>query len=275
MAPRIFSYQSGRFAEVKSNLNELYGWWKTVAAADVDGDGDEDLVLGNLGENFYLRPNSQQPVKMFISDFDDNGTAEKIITQTINGKDKPVFLKRELVEQIASLRKQNLKYGDYADKSIQELFTPDVLKKSVVKQFNYSSSCIAINNGNGNFTVKKLPLKVQLSSVNAISCTDINNDGKIDLVLGGNQLGFLPQFSRLDASFGHVLINKGKGEFEWIDPKASGIDIPGEIKDIAPIHGKDKRYFLFVRNNDYPVLYQLKLAASKENIAAGTKVKKR
>ncbi|MBA2763017.1 MAG: VCBS repeat-containing protein [Segetibacter sp.] len=275
MAPRVFSFQSGKFAEVKSNLNELYGWWKTVAAADVDGDGDEDLVLGNLGENFYLRPNSQQPVKMFISDFDDNGTAEKIITQTINGKDKPVFLKRELVEQIASLRKQNLKYGDYADKSIQELFTPDVLKKSVVKQFNYSSSCIAINNGNGNFTVKKLPLKVQLSCVNAISCTDINNDGKIDLVLGGNQLGFLPQFSRLDASFGHVLINKGKGEFEWIDPKASGIDIPGEIKDIAPIHGKDKRYFLFVRNNDYPVLYQLKLAASKENIAAGTKVKKR
>ncbi len=273
MAPRIFSYQSGRFAEVKSNLNELYGLWKTVAAADVDGDGDEDLVLGNLGDNFYLRPNAEQPVKMFISDFDNNGTAEKIITQTINGKDKPVFLKRELVEQIASLRKQNLKYADYANKSIQELFTPDVLKKSIVRQFNYSSSCIAINNGEGKFTVKKLPLKVQLSCVNAISCTDINNDGKIDLVLGGNQFGFLPQFSRLDASFGHVLINKGKGEFEWTDPKVSGIDITGEIKDIDPIQAKDKRYLLFVRNNDYPVLYQLKPTTSKENMAARTKVK--
>ncbi|MEJ7830064.1 MAG: hypothetical protein WKF91_17780, partial [Segetibacter sp.] len=131
-----------------------------------------------------------------------------------------------------------------------------------------------INNGNGNFTVKKLPLKVQLSCVNVISCTDINNDGKIDLLLGGNQFGFLPQFSRLDASFGNVLINKGKGEFNWTDPKVSGIDISGEIKDIAPLQGKDKRYLLFVRNNDYPVLYQLKPTASKENIAAGTKVKK-
>ncbi len=68
-------------------------------------------------------------------------------------------MKREVVEQIASLRKQNLKYADYANKSIQELFEPDVLKKSVVKQFNYSSSCIAINNGNGNFTVKKASIK--------------------------------------------------------------------------------------------------------------------
>jgi hypothetical protein len=211
---------------------------------------------------------------MFINDFDNNGVAEKIITKTINGKDKPVFLKRELVEQIASLRKQNLKYADYAHKSIQELFTPDVLKKSMVKQFNYSSSCIAINNGNGNFTVKKLPLKVQLSCVNAISCTDINNDGKIDLVLGGNQFGFLPQFSRLDASFGHVLINKGNGDFHWTDPKISGIDIPGEIKDIAPIQAKDKWHLLFVRNNDYPVLYQLKPPAIKENSATATKIKK-
>jgi hypothetical protein len=130
MAPRIFSYQGDRFIEVKSNLNDLSGWWKTISAADLDGDGDHDLVLGNLGENFYLRPELGKPVKMFISDFDNNGTVEKIITQTIGGKDKPVFLKREMVEQIASLRKQNLKYVDYANKSIQELFRGDVLQRS-------------------------------------------------------------------------------------------------------------------------------------------------
>ena len=258
MTPRIYSYDKGKFSEVKASLKEMFGWWKTITAADLDGDGDEDLVLGNLGENFYLRPNAEKPVKMFISDFDNNGTSEKIITQTINGKDKPVFLKKELIEQIASLRKQNLKHSDYGNKSVQELFTPDVLNKSTIKQFNYSPSCIAFNDGNGKFTVKKLPLQVQLSCVNAIKCTDINNDGRIDIILGGNQFGFLPQFSRLDGSYGHLLINKGKGEFEWIEPGHSGINIPGEIKDIVEITGKDKKYFLFLLNNDYPVLYNLK-----------------
>ena len=59
---------------------------------------------------------------MWINDFDNNGTAEKIITRTINGKDIPVFLKRDLTDQVASLRKQNLRNKDFAKKSVQELF---------------------------------------------------------------------------------------------------------------------------------------------------------
>lgn len=266
-APRIFSLQKGQFVEIKSNLNELFGWWKTIAAADLDNDGDEDLVMGNLGENFYLHPTTEKPVKMFISDFDNNGTLEKIITQTIRGKDKTVFLKRELIEQIASLRKQNLKNMDFAEKSVQELFPPDLLKKSVVKQFNYASSCIAFNDGNGKFTVRKMPMQVQLSCVNAVKCTDLNNDGKIDILLGGNQFGFLPQFSRLDASYGHVLLNKGKEEFEWVEPRKSGIDIPGEIKDIIEIPSRNNRSFLFLQNNDYPVLLHLKEDVIKGAVA--------
>lgn len=258
MAPHIFSFDNGKFFEIKSNLNDLTGWWKSLATSDLDGDGDEDLVLGNVGENFYLKPDTEKPVKMFINDFDNNGSPEKIITQTIDGKDKPVFLKRELVEQIASLRKQNLKYAEYAAKSIQQLFSSDIIEKSEVKQFNYSSSCLAFNEGGGKFTIKKMPLHVQLSSVNAIKCTDLNSDGKIDIVLGGNQFGFLPQFSRLDASYGHVLMNKGKGEFDWLQPHQSGINIPGEIKDIVEIPIKDDKYFLFLMNNDYPVLYKMK-----------------
>ena len=62
-----------------------------------------------------------------------------------------------------------------------------------------------------NFSISKLPVQVQFSSVNAILCTDINGDGETDLIMGGNKFGFLPQFSRLDASFGHVLINNGDG----------------------------------------------------------------
>ncbi|HEX2535867.1 MAG TPA: VCBS repeat-containing protein, partial [Chitinophagaceae bacterium] len=200
MAPRVFSFRQGRFLEIKTGLESLHGWWQSLAADDLDGDGDADLVLGNTGRNFYLRPQADKPARLWVHDFDGNGSQEKILTQHINGKDKPVFLKKELVDQVASLRKQNLKYSDFGNKSIQDLFPGEVLDKARVLQFNYGATCIAINDGKGNFRVQELPLPVQLSSVHAIHIRDLNGDRQPDLVMGGNRFGFLPQFSRLDAS---------------------------------------------------------------------------
>ncbi len=257
MYPRIFTYTNNRFEEIKTNLAGMYGWWQTVTAADVDADGDQDIILGNIGENFYLQPDSAKPVKMYINDFDRNGNIEKIITRTVNGKDVPVFLKRDLTDQVVSLKKQNLRYTEFARKSVQELFTEEAMKNSNIKVFNYSSTCIAYNEGNGRFTIRKLPAEVQYSSVNAILCKDLNGDNKIDLVLGGNKFGFLPQFSRLDASFGHVLINDGKGNFICMPAASSGLEIRGEIKDIIELPGRKTNHLLFLVNNDYPQLYRL------------------
>jgi len=258
MSPRVFSFVAGRMEEINTNLNALNGWWQSIASSDLDGDGDQDLILGNIGENFYLRPQTTSPVKLWINDFDLNGVFEKIITRTIGNKDVPVFLKRDLTDQVSSLKKQNLRYSDYAKKSVQELFEADIIKNSEVKIFNYTSSCIAFNNGNGSFNIQKLPPDVQFSSVNAILCTDINLDGKPDLILGGNQFGFQPQFGRLDASMGLVLLNRDKRLFESIPPQHSGLSLNGEIKDIHAIPGKNSRYILILQNNEFPVLYKIK-----------------
>lgn len=257
MAPRIFSYEGDKFTEIKSNLNELNGMWQTIAAADLDKDGDNDLVLGNYGENFYLHPDAQNPVKIFISDFDKNNSTEKIISRTINGRDLPVFMKRDLQDQVPAIKKQNLKHEDYAKKSIQDLFGPEAIKKSVVKEWNYASSCIALNDGDGKFSIKKLPAAIQFSSVNAIHCTDVNNDGFTDIVLGGNLFHFLPQFGRLDASFGHVMLNNGKAEFKDLSSNESGLQLRGEIKDIVEIKGSGKDHLLFLQNDEYPALFQI------------------
>ncbi|MBS1669410.1 MAG: VCBS repeat-containing protein [Bacteroidetes bacterium] len=257
MCPRIFSFKQDHFEEIHSNLNNYFGWWQSIAAKDLNGDGKEDLVLGNIGENFYLHPDSLDPVKLWVNDFDQNGYADDIMTRTVDGKDMPVFLKHDLEAQIPSIKKQNLKHGDYAKKSIQDLFPPELLKNALEKEFNYPSSIVAINQANGNFLIHKLPSMVELSSVNAIKCVDLNKDGYTDLVLGGNEFGFLPQFGRLDASFGHVLINNGKGQFTWQQFQQSGLQLEGQIRDIAEIKGKDQNYLLFLRNDDYPVLYKI------------------
>jgi hypothetical protein len=234
-----------------------------MAAADVNNDGRQDIILGNIGENFYLNPDSAHASKLWMNDYDKNGDLDKIMTYTINGKDMPVFLKRDMQDQLPVLKKENLTHKDYAEKSIQELFSKDMIASSVVRQFNYASSCVAINEGNGNFTLKALPLMSQLSCINAILPIDINGDGFIDLVTGGNQFGFLPQFEKLDGSFGDVLINNGKAGFTWQENSISGLNLRAEVRDIKTIRNSKGVFVLFLQNNNYPLMFKLNSGIKK------------
>jgi hypothetical protein len=197
-------------------------------------------------------------VKLYVGDFDQNGVNDKILTYTADGKDKPVFLKHDLEDAMPFLKKNNLRHADYATKSVQDLIPMEVLNKAIVRKFNYAASCVAINKGNGAFEVHELPSMVQLSSVNAIHCMDVNNDGYIDIVCGGNQFDFIPQLERLDASSGDILVNDGKGNFRWVESAQTGLNLRGELRDIAEVKSGSKTYLLFLQNDSYPVLYQLK-----------------
>ena len=258
MPPHIFSWNNNHFEEVRTNLSNLYGWWESVRVADLDGDGKADLVLGNIGDNFYLHPDSAHPVKLWLNDFDGNGIIDKILTRSVDGKDMPVFLKHEMERQLPLLKKKNLKHGEYAKKTIRDLLPAGPLDSATVRQFNYTHSIIAFNRGNGQFDIRLLPAMAQLSSVSAIQCLDLNGDGNPDLVLGGNEFGFLPQFGRLDAGKGQVLLGDGKGRFTYIPSFRSGLDLPGQIRDIQTIPGKNPGhpYLLFLQNDEYPALYR-------------------
>ena len=133
MTPRIFQYEGNHFKEIKTNLSDMFGWWRSISVADVNGDGKQDLILGNIGENFYLNPNKQNPVKLWVNDFNQNGNTDKILTRTIDGKDMPVFLKHDLQDEVPSIKKQNLQHAEYAKKSIQELFSSELLNKEFNK----------------------------------------------------------------------------------------------------------------------------------------------
>ena len=259
MPPRIFSFAGNQLTEISTNLSQLNGWWRCIITADVNSDGKPDLVMGNIGENFYLRPDALHPVKLFIGDFDKNNDQnEKILTRTYDGKDVPVFLKREMTEQFPALKKQNFKHADYAGKSVQELFGADLVKKAGFKRFDFTSSVVAINKGNGQFTIEKLPPETQLSSLNSILPVDLDGKGNIALLTGGNEFGFQPQFGCLDANYGQLLQNNGKGIFTCMDQRSCGLNFKGAVRDMKIINTRKGKKILVLQNDEKPLLLQLK-----------------
>ncbi len=250
MAPQIFKNTGRRLAVFKSSLSSLSGFWNSVSCVDLNNDGKNDLVLGNKGTNTSYKATVSNPMKLFVNDFDNNGTIEQITTQTVDHRDVTLHLKQELAKQIPSIKKKNLSYADFSKKSFQEIFDKEVIDNAIQRQVTFQESAIAINKSNGDFEIKKLPKEVQFSSVNAICVMDVNHDGILDLVLGGNQFEFKPQFSRLDANYGSVLLGNNKGDFSWLPNSKSGFFVKGEIKNIKTIQSKNNKISLIAIIND-------------------------
>jgi len=256
--PKIYKNNGRRLIKQTSSLDELHGMWNVVEAADLDKDGDIDFIFGNQGNNTAHKTSEENPIKMWMNDFDNNGTIEQITTNHQEGKDYPIHMKKELTRQLVSLKKQNLKASVYAKKSIDELFEKEKVENSIMKKNNISETIIAVNEGMGNFTVKKLPSRVQFSCVCGIICTDINNDGNLDLIMAGNNFEFKPQYSRLDANYGSVLLGDGKLGFTWQDYNTSGFVVKNEVKHLKTIKDKDgKTYVISAINNQAPKLFAI------------------
>lgn len=263
MSPKIYAFKNGQYTEQKTGLENELGWWQSVTVGDLNADGYPDLLLGNLGLNFYIKPDAANPAKVWIKDIDQNGTIDKIFSHTLNGKEVPVFLKKDITDQIPSLKKSNLKHADFADKTMQQVFK-DGLKDARVLTVNNAANCIAYNDGKGNFNIELLPFIAQLSSVQASVIADINQDGKNDIVMAGNFFDLLPQFCSIDASYGQVLLNKGNKNFDPVSSIASGLSVKGQVRDITLVKQKNKTGLLLLRNNDTPLYYQINPAANKK-----------
>lgn len=256
MSPVIYLNKKTQFKLFQTTLNELSGMYNAVKAEDLDGDGDVDIVLGNQGLNAPYQATNQHPIKLYISDFDNNGTVEQIMTQTINGKDIPIHLKKELTSQLPFLKKQNIKFSEYATKSIDQLFNEETLSKADIKEVNQFASLVAYNEGDGKFNVQELPGRAQLSCICSIETYDFNNDGIKDLILGGNNYNLKPQFSRQDASRGNILVSGGKKEYK--NSEKSGFIVDGEVKGLGWVKNSSGKQFLITAINDEaPKIFKL------------------
>jgi hypothetical protein len=258
MPIRVFENQQGTFKEVteKLGLIETNGFWNTILKKDLDGDGWEDLVVGNMGENTFFNATLTKPVQMYINDFDGNGSIEQVITRYNGDKSYPFAMKKDLTSQIPFLLKKYLKHEDYKDQIITDIFNEKELKNAVKLDVFQTKSIVLWNDG-GRFSLQELPMRAQLSPIYSIYASDLNNNGRIDLVLGGNQFKAKPQTGIHSANLGTVLKSMGDRNFEVMEIVESGLYERGQIRDIKEITIGEKQYILVAINDENLKIYEI------------------
>lgn len=254
MPIKIFYNNKGQFSDFKSISPN--GWWNSIQVTDLDNDADLDIIGGNHGLNSRFKATAEHPIRLYINDFDQNGTVEQFLTSYREGKEYPFSLKHDVITQIPSLKKKYLKYASFAGQTIQDFFPSSVLSKSIIDSANFLSSAVFIQE-KGSFKIVELPIEAQFSIVYATFSIDLDQDHLKEIILGGNQYRTKPETGRYDASYGLVIKQLPNHQFKIVSSELSGIKIKGEIRDIKPITINKKLHLIFARNNDYPLFYTM------------------
>ncbi len=238
-----------------SGLDKSNGWWNTILPFDFDNDGDLDMIAGNLGVNSKLHTSLEEPVRMYVSDFDSNDSTDQVVTHFMKGKEYPFVTRDEMTKQMPYLKKKYLSYHTFAETTFPEMFNADVVNKSE-KFTAYTFETVYIENlGKGKFRLKPLPKAAQFSAINALLADDFDKDGNVDLLLAGNFYSPNIQMGRYDASYGLLLKGNGKGNFVTLPAVRSGFSIKGEVKAIRKIKIGAQVHYLVIRNNDTTAVF--------------------
>ncbi len=254
MPVKVLSFQNGAFRDVTDayGLSETTGWWNSIASADIDGDGDLDLIAGNLGENYKFKVSEDNIFRIYADDFDGNGTYDVFLANKKSDKLLPVRGKECSSQQVPSINTNFPSFNSFANAELDDILGAGI-ENSLQYEIDIFSTVIFMNE-NGSFIPVKLPKEAQISTVNSILITDFNGDGKVDLLLAGNRFNTEVETTPSDASLGQLLINKGNFKFEAIPATKSGLYLSGDIKDIRLIDGK---YLISTENQGPLRVHQL------------------
>jgi enediyne biosynthesis protein E4 len=256
----IFKNTAGTLVkESIPELESMSGIWSALQITDIDRDGDQDIVAGNIGNNTQFKITKQTPLTIYANDFDRDGNIDPIVCYYIQGKSYPMASRDELLDQIPSLKKKFVKYADYANATLETIFTKEQISASTVLKCTKAESVILLNQGNLKFEIRDLPVQVQFSKANSILADDVDGDNKTDLIVTGNFFSYRTQLGESDASVGMFLKGNGDGSFQSVTPQASGLFVSGDVRSAAHVKSKTgKERLVVVKNNSSPQVINIK-----------------
>ncbi|SFD07979.1 Repeat domain-containing protein [Chitinophaga sp. CF118] len=233
----------------------LGGFWFSLSLVDVDGDGHDDIIAGNLGMNTQVHSSAKEPAELYYADFDKNGSMDPILNFYVQGVSYPFVSRDELNDQIYPMRRKFSTYKNYSNATMKEILSPEDLGKAGKLTANETRTlCLLYKNGK--FIPEALPLVAQFSIVSRIITEDFDHDGKMDLLLLGNHSDNRLKLGSIDAGYGCMLRGNGKGGFGYVNQTDAGLCIKGDVKSAATIKVAGKQYLIVGVNNEGISLYK-------------------
>jgi hypothetical protein len=252
MPVSIFKNKKGKLKNVTngSGLDLSNGWWNCIAPGDFDLDGDMDYIAGNRGLNSRFTAKENEPACVYAKDFDHNGTLDAIMCYYVQGVSYPIHGRDMMTDQVRELKKKFLRYRDYADATIYDIYPKEIVDSALVLRAYTFASAYIENLGNGKFKMTPLPLETQFSAVNSILINDFDGDGNFDALLVGNDYSPEVETGRYDASIGNFLKGDGKGHFKNIPAAQSGFFVDTYARNMKMIATPKSSLILVANNND-------------------------
>jgi len=241
--------------EFKNTLGQsitTQGWWNTIASADIDNDGDQDLLLGNQGTNGFIKPVFQRPVYVYTKDFDQNKSVDPVLGQYfLYGKDtilKPVHTRDDIVQQIPILKKRFNTYSDFAKTDYQTLLNIKNIEEETLQATIFHSVYVE-NLGEGNFVIHELPSFCQRAPINDFLIEDVDEDGYQDVIAVGNDYTAEANYGIQTALPGIYLKGEPHG-FQLIKNEKSGFVIPKQSNNIITLKNSNNKKFIIASQHN-------------------------
>lgn len=259
MPVQVFEYAAGKMKDVSAayGLQGTEGWWDKVIADDIDGDGDIDLIAGNLGENYKFSASKEKPFEVYAKDFDANGTNDIFLAKHLSDKMVPIRGRECTSQQCPMIAQKFPTYLSFAESDLFGILGEETMKTALHKQVHTFSTVVFVNE-KGKFTPKKLPMEAQLSTVNGIIIKDFDGDGKKDILIAGNKFDVEVETTPADASPGVFMKGLGNNEFKSYKPLESGFFAPSNVKDIQAVKSGSGWSIVVASNNDKLRVFQTK-----------------
>lgn len=255
----IFKKENGKYTLVEGNngLEKSSGWWNSVALSDIDGDGDQDILAGNLGLNTRLRATAENPIILHAKDFDGNGQIDPVMSWYQDGKRYPLPTKDLLIKQMAGKKRKFIRYETYAKATIDEVFSERELQDALELPAHTFANSWFRNNGDGTFEEIPLPRAAQKAPANAILLKDVDGNGTDDIILVGNQHGLEIETGPVDGSNG-VLILNNNGELSVMSNIKSGLNASGYVKNASIVKTSQGDKIILARNGEQAKVITIK-----------------